>query len=346
MNENRLTVPTIPVQYVVEMLAASQFKGYPVEDFLRPVGLSPEIFRQPATLISTRQYDKLMRTIRDHLADEFLGFLHYPVPSNAFSVGVKGSVGFPNLYEALNFLADFYNLLSQDFHWNISREATQSQILLAFDLTTAFNPKFIIDALLRIPHRLGNWLSGAYLPVRQATFTFSEPLFPDHHRYLFGQDILYEQPENTLTFDLDFAKQPIIRTQGDVPHFLRTSAHYLMLNPETNPFTQKVRQILFQALPHGFPKFIAIARELQMSHQTLWRKLSEESTNYRLIKQNLRRDVAITYLAKPESRIDEISEQLGYSEPRNFYRAFKTWTGMTPGQYKEMVVWGTPTNST
>lgn len=71
-----------------------------------------------------------------------------------------------------------------------------------------------------------------------------------------------------------------------------------------------------------------------MSPQTLRRRLKDEGTSYQKLKDQLRRDMALFYLDQPDISIQGIAEMLGFAEPSTFHRAFKKWTGMTPGDYR------------
>lgn len=78
--------------------------------------------------------------------------------------------------------------------------------------------------------------------------------------------------------------------------------------------------------------------DIGIGEQSLRRKLKQESTSYRAIKENIRRDIAIEKLIRGNLPISEIAEMLGYSETRAFTRAFHNWTGVSPIQYRERFI--------
>jgi AraC-like DNA-binding protein len=44
--------------------------------------------------------------------------------------------------------------------------------------------------------------------------------------------------------------------------------------------------------------------------------------------------MAIYYLSRPDLAINDIAFRVGFTEPSTFHRAFKKWTGVTPGAYR------------
>ena len=84
----------------------------------------------------------------------------------------------------------------------------------------------------------------------------------------------------------------------------------------------------------GFRSVEAVASELCMSERTLKRQLAHEGTTFSDILEDLRRQKAIQLLDDQQASIERIAERLGYSDVANFNRAFKRWTGTTPGQYR------------
>jgi len=71
-----------------------------------------------------------------------------------------------------------------------------------------------------------------------------------------------------------------------------------------------------------------------MTPQTLRRRMHEEGQGFQSLKDHLRRDAAIEYLARPDMTLLDIADQLGFSEASTFHRAFKKWTGVAPGEYR------------
>ena len=64
------------------------------------------------------------------------------------------------------------------------------------------------------------------------------------------------------------------------------------------------------------------------------RRLEEEGSSFRAIKDALRRDMALARLAKTKDSIAQVAADLGYADPSAFYRAFVDWTGMAPLHYR------------
>jgi AraC-like DNA-binding protein len=82
------------------------------------------------------------------------------------------------------------------------------------------------------------------------------------------------------------------------------------------------------------PSMDDIAARLAMSPQTVRRKLREEHTSLREIRDDILRDAAIASLSRGDETVAALSERLGFSEPSAFTRAFRRWTGSAPGSYR------------
>jgi AraC-like DNA-binding protein len=78
------------------------------------------------------------------------------------------------------------------------------------------------------------------------------------------------------------------------------------------------------------------AKAFAMSPPTLRRKLAAEGQNFQSVKDAVRRDAAIQGLQHSADALDRIADRLGFSDVHAFCRAFKRWTGSTPGDYRRL----------
>jgi AraC-like DNA-binding protein len=98
--------------------------------------------------------------------------------------------------------------------------------------------------------------------------------------------------------------------------------------------TARVRRLLRQFLPGTVPDFEELAAEMSMTPATMRRRLNEEGESYQSIKDQLRRDLAISYLSHSNRSVMDIALELGFSERSAFHRAFRKWTGASPAEFR------------
>jgi len=94
--------------------------------------------------------------------------------------------------------------------------------------------------------------------------------------------------------------------------------------------SERVRSALVELLPTGDGSMMAVARELSMSTRSLQRQLRADGTSFQEVLNRTREALARQYLANDLMSTDEIAFLLGFGDPRSFYRAFQSWTGLTP----------------
>ncbi len=97
----------------------------------------------------------------------------------------------------------------------------------------------------------------------------------------------------------------------------------------------RVATEIIKQLPKGTPSQEVIAGSLTMSVRSLQRKLTEQGTNFRKLLSETRRELALAYIVYDSIPVLEIGFRLGFTEPANFSRAFKQWTGLSPLAYRE-----------
>ncbi len=158
---------------------------------------------------------------------------------------------------------------------------------------------------------------------------------PEAHEALFGVPVDYGADEYAMVFsaeDLEAHLETAIPDIADASDEI--ADRYVAALDKSNVATQ-VRQLLLQMLPAGSADQESIASKLYRSSSTLQRQLSAEGTSYRDVLEATRRSLAQRYLRNGEHSHAQIAFLLGFSDQSNFARAFRRWTGMSPGQYQK-----------
>lgn len=100
-------------------------------------------------------------------------------------------------------------------------------------------------------------------------------------------------------------------------------------------FAESVAMAIESMLGIEAPTIETTAEIGGMSVRTLQRRLGSFATTFEEITDRVRFEKALQLLADPTQKLSYVSERLGYADPANFTRAFRRWTGSTPGAYRE-----------
>lgn len=100
-------------------------------------------------------------------------------------------------------------------------------------------------------------------------------------------------------------------------------------------FLDSLRQTITLNLEKRELNVAFVARLAGISRQTLQRRLKANDTTFSAEVIELKKCHASEYLTSSAKPISEIATSLGFSDPTSFTRAFKSWTGMSPRQYRK-----------
>ena len=153
---------------------------------------------------------------------------------------------------------------------------------------------------------------------------------------VFGCSVRFEQPCNALLVPLEYLSVPLRQADANLLRTLEEHALALMAGlDDDEPLSQRVKNALRLLMKDGLPRKERVAEKFHMTVRTLQRHLQQAGTSYQQILDELRQDLAEHYLLRSDLPIQDIASYLGFTESRSFHRSFKTWTGQTPGEYRE-----------
>ena len=97
---------------------------------------------------------------------------------------------------------------------------------------------------------------------------------------------------------------------------------------------QQVARALRMLLLRGEFGGDEVAGLLAIHRRTLNRRLQAQGTTFREVLDDVRSSVARELLADSDISLDDIAASLGYAAVSPFMRAFRRWSGDTPGQWR------------
>jgi AraC-like DNA-binding protein len=168
----------------------------------------------------------------------------------------------------------------------------------------------------------------------------AELVFPEETRRDYLEDFLdcpvsWGNREEKFYFSREEFEEALPGSIPDVLDSTSRIAERYLETLEQGKVATDVRRLLIQMLPSGKADQDSIAGRLYRSTSTLQRQLTAEGTNYRDILESTRRSLAEHYLREGDYTQAEIAFMIGFSDQSNFARAFKRWTGMSPGQFQK-----------
>ncbi len=167
--------------------------------------------------------------------------------------------------------------------------------------------------------------------------SFRQPSPPNlaEYRLIFGNKLRFGEGATTLAFDARLLELPVIRDAAALRVFLRQApANFLVKYRSPAGAVARIRALLSDKPLAEWPSFEALAGAMHTTPSTLRRRLDREGSSFQVIKDDLRRDMAIDLLCNSTRSVDDIGFALGFSEHSAFYRAFRRWTGASPGEYR------------
>ena len=200
--------------------------------------------------------------------------------------------------------------------------------------TLAFSPHQI-EAVLAAVVVFARWVTGTALRPQAVQFSQARLGPLAGYREVFQCPVAFEQAFSGVLLanaQLD-APLPQADAQLAQAHHAQARARLAALSPR-GELAQVLRVWIAAQLQGQLPTRAQAARVLGLTERTLARRMQAEGLSFSGLLDTLRRDAALQAVAQTTRTLSEIGQALGYAEPSVFNRAFRRWTGGTPGQWR------------
>lgn len=331
----RKATPTIAATSTLAMVRTAEERGVATADLLADAGLSLTFLEDPDARIAAPTVLALWNALRERTNDPTLQ-LHAPttLPFGAYRVIDYLCAASSTVAECVGRFARFFSLIAPAVVVRVDQDGPWHCMSLAREDGGAVPPiyvDYVFAAFVRrVRVRIRQNLSPTRIEFRQPTPPLSEV-----YAQVFETAVLFDAKQDRICFDQAEWDAEIDSGDDMLARVLEEHAEILTRRvPKGDAgFLNQVEQAIAAAPPEG-SAVGDIARTLNMSARTLQRKLIELGTTFRAVTEGVRGQLAQEYLDDPKVGIAEVAFMLGFSDQSSFNRAFRRWTGMSPGRWR------------
>lgn len=325
-----------PTDLLLALAMIAPERGVQPETLCRGLGFSIEDLSKPSTRVSYRQASLMIQRALAAIPDPALGL----------TLGVRGTLGSMGLVghamAMCKTLGDAMGLglehlvLTGAVGYRIDLRAAGSLVWLELEHNFP-DPEiqsFITEEAFSSTLSYARALTGGVAQLTQIDFVHAERGNAQFAHQVFGVPVKFGAPSNRFVFDASLLGLPVPTHHPLGLHqALELLENFSRQERAKDDLCSAVERAAYKTLMQGIT-LEDVARELNMSGRTLRRRLSAGGMSFEALVENVRKTRALSLLTHSGVAVERIAIETGYSDVRNFRRAFKRWTGVSPSEYR------------
>lgn len=338
--DGKLGQSVLPAVYGFFLLSLMAERGHDESDMLANTGLTRAQLEDQNQRISGFQYAALLANALRVSGD----------PGIAYELGLRsqltkhGFVGFglmscATLRDAMELSQRFLSARVPLFASRIRIEG--DQVVVELRETVPLGPlyAFTFDiVLVELCCLFSRLISGDKSPSTWRSEIWVPYAEPDHYaRY---RDRLprfrFDQAGTQIRFPVSLLDQPIATANPITAQMAIAQCEQELASlgqAEGGIREQVSRQLLLH--DGHYPDLARVAVQLLLSERTLKRRLQEQGLSFQQLLDEVREQDSRRLLANPRLSIEQVAVAVGYTDPANFTRAFRKWTGLSPRVFRQ-----------
>lgn len=325
---------SVAVYFLNAMLHALRDQPEVLQARLRGVGIDPAVLGQPQARVPAKAFAGLWLEMIELLDDEFFRLDSHGMPLGSFALICRGLIQEPNLEKALRQCMSSFALFLRDLRGNLTLRGGRAVISVQSTIADPLTRVYAEETYLVLVIGLLCWLAGRRIAIDRTELAMARPA-QDDDPLLWGPDLRLGSGRTEVEFDSAWLRLPVVQDLAGLKTFLRSAPQGLVIRfRNQNGLVAEVYRHLRARRYGQWPTLAAMAEQQGVSASTFRRQLEREGRSYQQIKDEVRRAMAFERLREGTLSIAEVAEQAGFQEPSAFHRAFKKWTGQSPGSYR------------
>lgn len=305
-------------------------KGSDFKKVCEEVGIDPAQLKEAEQWAAYKPAAEIWDVAIRHTGDELIG-LHL---GEELSPTILGMLGYliqssRNLLEAFEMLSKYNVLYSTMMKFHLTEQG--NEVSIHYEPALRWQKEYYESARQSV--EIG--MSGVLILFKKLSGKSVFPLrvelaYPlrkkSEYVRVFQSTIRFNADQNRLIFRKEDLLQDIVsHDKSFFAFFNATLEQKLQRLTRLEKTSDQLSQIIMRDFKGKVPPVEIAASELNITVRSLQRKLKDENTTYRDVTQKIKRDLAVSLMAKSKFRASEVAEILGYSDLSSFSKAFKKW---------------------
>lgn len=285
-----------------------------------------------------QDFYNLLYRVGDALEDEYFGLASDPCPPGTAQLGIEMLVLGEDLADALQRSCRFYRLVSDGLRLRL----IQGGETAIFEITLADPARdeghFLVEWHMLRWYMLCQWLIGEEIALERVDFPHAMQTALADYTEVFGHNIRFSQPTARFFFSGHHLARKVIRRLSNIEGDWARRRAGAFAEPDIYRAWKELLKAALRARMarmNPIPTMEELAEEFGVCGQTLRRRLKAERTSYRKLKAEARREMVLEGIRNQELTLGQISLMAGFAETNGLVRAMKSWTGLTPSQYRK-----------
>lgn len=336
--ENQMMM--LPARYYFRLLKLLISRNIPVTEILTILDLDlNDYLESPDIKLSMRQVEMVIEYALKYPGNTDLAFeLGRSLKLSSHHLVGYAVISSQTLEQAIKILTLYFSLIIPNFKISVQQNKAYFYEVICEPIMqmNTLSLNFHLEAIAIALHYNMTELVGKTLPAYHIFLSIPEPLHIDRYKevtsakFHFG---ILNRPSVKLILDQAVLKYELpMSDEFTLRAIEQKCQEQLQQITRQNDFSEWVKFMLMEA--YQMPTLSDCAKLLNVSTKTLQRYLKQHQTDFNSIKNIVLKQKSEQMLKQSEFSIAEVAHQLGYATPSNFSRAFKSWVGITPEQYR------------
>jgi AraC-like DNA-binding protein len=323
-----------PMAFVRAIVQGYARYGADPSKALRAAQIAPRDVGKANARVTALQFEALNAHAMQELDDEALGWFTRRLPWGSYGMLCRASLTAPDLGVAVKRWCRHHRLLTDDIVLDLQVASGVASVSIAEQRDLGAFREFCLVSSLRFLHGYACWAIDSRISLRSADFPFAPPPHHDAYPLMFTGELHFGARCASYSFDERYLHLPLQRDEPALRTMLKRALPLTVLQYRRDRLLgERVRELL-RLRPVEAATADAIAGLLHMSSRTLHRQLQEEGVPLQALKDEVRQTQAAELLRRTSRPIKQVALAVGFRNEKSFSRAFREWTGTTPGEFR------------